>query len=108
MPENTRYVGRPGPYGNPILWTAYPTWGETADHEPYRIPDADRRRWAVSDFKAATVYAVGCWPTGYPTPEQIREELAWLNLACWCPLSTPCHADILLAIANPGVCPMPA
>lgn len=28
--------------------------------------------------------------------------LAGHDLACWCPLDQPCHADILLALANPG------
>lgn len=30
-------------------------------------------------------------------------ELAGRDLACWCPLDQPCHADVLLAIANEGV-----
>ena len=25
------------------------------------------------------------------------------NLACWCPPDQPCHSDVLLEIANPGV-----
>ena len=28
------------------------------------------------------------------------EGLRGKNLACWCPLNQPCHADILLEIAN--------
>jgi len=28
-------------------------------------------------------------------------ELRGKNLACWCRLDQPCHADVLLAIANP-------
>lgn len=32
--------------------------------------------------------------------EQIRAGLAGKNLACWCPLDEPCHADVLLEIAN--------
>lgn len=27
-------------------------------------------------------------------------ELRGKHLACWCPLSQPCHADVLLAISN--------
>lgn len=27
-------------------------------------------------------------------------ELRGKNLACWCPLDRPCHADILLELAN--------
>lgn len=29
-----------------------------------------------------------------------REVLRGKNLACWCKLSEPCHADVLLRIAN--------
>jgi hypothetical protein len=32
-----------------------------------------------------------------------RRDLAGRDLACWCPLDGPCHADVLLAIANGGV-----
>ncbi len=27
-------------------------------------------------------------------------ELRGKNLACWCPLDKPCHADVLLELAN--------
>lgn len=27
-------------------------------------------------------------------------ELRGKDLACWCPLDQPCHADVLLEIAN--------
>ena len=27
-------------------------------------------------------------------------ELRGKNLACWCPLDAPCHADVLLELAN--------
>lgn len=33
--------------------------------------------------------------------DQIRRELAGRDLVCWCPLTLPCHADVLLEIANP-------
>lgn len=35
------------------------------------------------------------------TVEDIQAELAGLDLACWCPEGQPCHADVLLALANP-------
>lgn len=35
-----------------------------------------------------------------PTIDQIQEELRGKNLACWCPLDQPCHADVLLELAN--------
>lgn len=34
------------------------------------------------------------------TIDVIRAELAGKDLACWCPLDQPCHADVLLEIAN--------
>lgn len=30
----------------------------------------------------------------------IRNELAGKDLACWCDLDQPCHADVLIEIAN--------
>jgi hypothetical protein len=30
----------------------------------------------------------------------LRRDLAGHDLACWCPLDQPCHADVLLEIAN--------
>jgi hypothetical protein len=32
--------------------------------------------------------------------DEIREELAGKDLACWCPLDQHCHADVLLELAN--------
>jgi hypothetical protein len=34
------------------------------------------------------------------TPDRLRADLGGLNLACWCEIGTPCHADVLLEIAN--------
>jgi len=33
-------------------------------------------------------------------PRDRFEELRGKNLACWCKIGEPCHADILLKIAN--------
>jgi hypothetical protein len=32
--------------------------------------------------------------------QTIKAELKGKNLACWCKLGEPCHADVLLKIAN--------
>ena len=43
------------------------------------------------------------------TPADIRANLAGHDLMCWCPLEdsewhrAPCHADVLLELANPGL-----
>jgi hypothetical protein len=34
------------------------------------------------------------------TIEDTRRELRGRDLACYCPLDEPCHADVLLAVAN--------
>jgi hypothetical protein len=34
------------------------------------------------------------------TVEDARRELRGRDLACYCPLDEPCHADVLLAVAN--------
>jgi hypothetical protein len=36
----------------------------------------------------------------YPDNATIRAELSGRDLACWCPLDQPCHADVLLEVAN--------
>jgi len=36
------------------------------------------------------------------TVEQVRAELSGKDLACWCHPGDPCHADVLLEIANGG------
>jgi hypothetical protein len=41
----------------------------------------------------------------YPPLEHIRSELRGRDLACWCPRDQPCHADVLLEIANQEAVP---
>jgi hypothetical protein len=37
---------------------------------------------------------------GNPMIADIKYTLAGRNLACWCRIGQPCHADVLLEIAN--------
>lgn len=39
-------------------------------------------------------------PGPAPSQGEIRKELAGYNLACWCKAGTPCHADVLIEMAN--------
>lgn len=80
MPENTAYVGRPGPFGNyAALRAGLPRTGQSAANA--------FRQWVEEEasdaFKA-----------------NVKRELRGKNLACWCKPGTPCHADVLLEIAN--------
>ena len=81
MPEGAVYVGRPSRWGNPI------------PIEPTGQFDAAGRAQYVASLTRAELSA-------------IRRELRGKTLACWCPLTypdgtpRPCHADVLLEIAN--------
>lgn len=58
---------------------------------------------AIRRENAATIFKLWAWG---PAPDAIalraaaRAELAGRDLACWCPLDGPCHADTLLELAN--------
>jgi len=54
------------------------------------------RRSAAARFRDLVLHHPGLAPSA----EAIRRELAGRDLACWCPLDQPCHADVLLEIAN--------
>lgn len=90
MPPNTVYVGRPTKWGNPFKVG-----------EPYRVFTEEGivqdHKKAVSLFNLYRVFAVN---KDVAYANKIQEELKGKNLACWCPLDKPCHADVLLEIAN--------
>lgn len=78
MPAGAIYVGRPSKWGNP--------------YRPNEMdePTPDRRKNAVLAFEISVL----------ERHADIKRELRGKDLACWCPLDQPCHADILLEIAN--------
>lgn len=93
MPENTVYVGRPGKWGNP-----YAVGDESAfmGHMPvHGIEEPLTRADAAQLFHLALTG--GHLDVG---AEDVRTELRGKDLACWCPLDQPCHADVLLELAN--------
>jgi hypothetical protein len=89
-----RRVTRPGPWGN-----------------PFSI-DAMMQRYGLDRDEAQekAVALCGQWLRGTldpklapgepPSRDTIRRALRGCNLACWCKPGTPCHADVLLEIAN--------
>lgn len=123
MPEGAVYVGRPTVWGNPFdfrrsdfCWIAlsygckadragrlaasilaYRDWldapeGEvTASYERGIVMEAGDRK---IDIGPRLVIGQA------PTLDAIRAELRGHDLACWCPLDQPCHADVLLELAN--------
>ena len=97
MPEGAVYVGRPTQWGNP--WKAGDViaveWNSAATTRTYR------------ELLATPELAVSLYRIAFtPDADEIRDELAGRDLACWCPIEDengnrfPCHADVLLEIAN--------
>ncbi|MFI0900591.1 DUF4326 domain-containing protein [Streptomyces sp. NPDC020983] len=106
-PEGAVYVGRGSKWGNPwaiaetdtlsgwtVKWTG-----------PGRTPVGLRREIPAHNQRDAHALAVECFEVWvYAQPELLeaaRCDLAGRDLMCWCADSMPCHADVLLAIANP-------
>ena len=44
--------------------------------------------------------AVNLWSRKAARRAEARRLLRGHDLACWCPLDQPCHADVLLEVAN--------
>lgn len=91
MPANTVSVARPTKYGNPHRIGLCPECGVTHTREE-----------AVAEFEAML---------REPTlrAQDALSTLRGKNLACWCKiydekgLRVPCHADVLLRLANADV-----
>lgn len=127
MPENTVSVARPTKWGNPervvldeLRWDGESVddngrpiedgpWlclgrGSTFPPEPFKPlhgwwygtrREAAQKAADFFRFRLTTVIA-SC---RLPIADELH-ELRGKNLACWCPLDQPCHADILLELAN--------
>lgn len=102
MPQNTIYVGRPTRWGNP--WRV-----DQPEHDHSVSPLQDSKLSAASAVRLYREWIeVRDWQHKRngrthgrePYTLLIRELLRGKNLACWCPLDQPCHADVLLEIAN--------
>lgn len=106
-------VARPTKWGNPFRphrrsWTH--VGGRLVAEEWIVLDDngVDYPLWINSRAGAiARSVELFAWDLTTPiasliTVDEVRAELAGRDLACWCPLDQPCHADVLLEIANGG------
>ena len=94
LPPNALYVGRATKWAN-----------------PFTVKQA--REAGYQNGEASAAYAYRQWLRGDPpfnTALQQRQiilnSLALLrgaDLCCWCRLDQPCHADVLLELANQGL-----
>lgn len=82
MPPNTVYVGRPSLHGN-----------------KYRIGVDGDAAECVAKFREDWVFGLS-HPIGALALQPTLTKLRGKNLACFCRLDQPCHADVLLELAN--------
>jgi hypothetical protein len=101
MPEGAVYVGRPSRWGNPFR-IGVPFCGPTIrePHSPTEVVDAFRT-WIALDTLAPLFWDRELIAAHVQMKAGLaRGDLLGRDLACWCPLDQPCHADVLLRIAN--------
>lgn len=107
MPEGAVYVGRPSRWGNPFeVRPAESRKGGPKDMWGVWLAGVLLVRWDARELAASeavarfrqSIIVEQHWRT--PTLAGICTHLSGRDLACWCPLDQPCHADVLLAIAN--------
>lgn len=93
MPDGAVYVGRPTFWGNPYVVGTVP--GPSWPKPTFDAADA---------VECYRLLLAGGWalklPPGLEIVTRAQRELEGLDLVCWCPPSSPCHADVLLEYAN--------
>ena len=98
MPPNTVKVDRSSRWGNPFIIGKVAQASRLGKHAQTALVGklVRDREHAIALFKQ--------WISG---PSEVAaewrgsvNELRDKNLACWCPLDGPCHADLLLELAN--------
>lgn len=82
-------VARRSKWGNPFAVGKSVCHCEGGGFESLKI---ETRQDAVDAFEAMLAIA----DRNYPSDAEIIAELQGKDLACWCPLDAPCHADVLL------------
>ncbi len=80
-------VARPSKWGNPVVVDEMRGMSAKAATEAYR-------RWLTKGPASLLSFR------DPPRVTEIVRELRGKNLACWCKPGDPCHADVLLKIAN--------
>lgn len=112
-PEGAVYVGRPTLYGNPFqitrvgkVWIVFvdAAPGVTGRTVATLFDEQEARQTAVDNFRAMLRT-----PGGSEQADFFARKLHGRDLMCWCPESMPCHADVLLELANrkPATTPAP-
>lgn len=109
-PEGTIVVARPTRWGNPFSGHRFGFDVELAvslyDNlvrgfwDPFIFKHLSDEDYAqIAEARRAWLQRLTHGGRAHPT-DLARAVLSGRNLACWCPLGQPCHADVLLRLAN--------
>lgn len=91
-PAGAVVVSRPSKWGNPYKVGDVVEGGFVSPGEP-------PRELVLTSRRACELYAL--WLLAEIVRGRLDlAELRGKDLCCWCPLDKPCHADVLLALAN--------
>ena len=91
MPEGAVYVGRPSRWGNPHL---------VGDFINCDCLQGQQRDEPFTPARAVAAYRIYICRAEGDGSYYDFSSLRGRDLACWCPLDQPCHADVLLELAN--------
>lgn len=98
MPANTVCVDRTTRWGNPFRA------GLHYDHQyavdMHRMFFDAAARCSITDKQIERIRSEGADPAQFICAALQVGELRGKNLACWCDLDQPCHAEFLLELAN--------
>jgi hypothetical protein len=107
MPKNAVDVTRSGKFGNPFRIGGFFMMGDPfRDYGPFCMtyceaaPEYADARFTQIKTNAEAVEWYRLYRKISPLPQDMIAKLRGKNLACWCPLDQPCHADVLLELAN--------
>ena len=88
MPDNTIYVGRPGKWGNPFIG------GNSVELFRECLLNSVMVYTEIDEIEATVQFNRFKWMA------ENLHTLKGKNLACFCPLDSECHADVLLKYAD--------
>lgn len=110
MPEGAIVVSRPSHWGNPfrIYQHCKGSDGDWGVEDTGRFNQSLGHGWTRQGALNAAIAAYRAeldkaFPIGSSARFALVCQLVGHDLACWCALDQPCHADVLLEIANGGV-----
>lgn len=93
MPEGAVYVGRPTRWGNPYRID------ETGDVSRIPLEPVPKEGFGLPAALVLLTFEFRIKVLLAHRPDFLA-PLRGKDLACWCPLNQPCHADVLLMLAN--------